>query len=1162
MSKGRPTICLTMIVRDAAPFITETLASVLPYIDTWSIVDTGSVDDTPAVVERFFADHQLRGTLHHREWRGFAPNRTEALSLSAGAADYALMIDADDLIEGALDLSSLTADGYQVRFGPQNVYWRSALFRLDRRWEFRGAVHEYAMCLDEGAVTERLEGDYHFVFRSLGGRSKDQQRFQRDVEALLASWADDEDPRTAYYLGQSYRDSGNLEQAVHWFERRLTMSGWDEETFVAALELARCRARLGATIGELTERYTAAWALRPHRSEALYDLARTFIDHEQFDDAYRVICRAAAYQFPSEDILFVPADVYRWRIPDTRALAAHYIGLHDEAAAIWDELLVSPHLPPDQRTRILKNRTFSLKHTSAQRIQHRKHLVDAVVARVRESQISPLLTLTITTCRRRALFERTMDSFLQCCVDRLEIDRWICIDDGSSDEDIDAMRARYPFLEIIRKEPDERGHARSMNRLLQEVNTPYWLHLEDDFDFITVGRFVSQARRILDADPTLLQVVLNRHYAETLEQRLVGGEPRRTPDGLPYLQHVLMPHGSDEINQLLRDNPGCVTAAYWPGFSLMPSLIRTDNIRKVGAFHPGSRHFEMEFGARARRLGLNTAFLDTVTCVTTGPIRSDRSSTRPPNAYDLNGFAQFPAEEPATVAITSWYYDSDELARRWTRQFPGNGQWRGVRFVGADAQPDYWLVVNLPPDGVNPPPERTIVVQMEPRDGVVRWGPWAEPDTREFVQVRTHERFPNTLDWFLGADYDSLWAEPMVKPESSADIRLSAVVTGKRLSPGHHLRLDFLHYLEQRGTPVDIFGSDNRERFVNYRGRLPDHDKRDGLYPYRYTLAVENSVQKNYFTEKLVDAVLSECLAFYWGCEELEQYIDPEAFIRLPLHDFEHAAHIIEAAIANHEWERRLPAIRRAKREILDNLQLAPMLARVISGHRMMERLDVRVINLDRRPDRLATFQQRLLDATGGRFASRCVRVAAIDGQELVLTDEIAHAFRGSSLPLRRNQTACAISHMALWWEAATGDGSPMLILEDDSEFVHDFNSRLVEVCSRMAEPGAGIDVAMLGLLHWNGAPIPDEPSQQLRPLDLRGVMGGTLGYVVTQRGARRLWEIAQRDGMSTAVDTFVLSRGSEVDVRQAVPALVHAPVARHDEPRIDSDIQYDGATL
>jgi hypothetical protein len=201
-----------MIVRDAADFVTETLDSVIDHVDDWLIVDTGSVDDTPTVITEYFAARGPSGELVHRPWVGFAHNRTEALALCHGRADYAFMIDADDLVSGRLNLDGLSEPGYRVRFGPNFVYWRPAFFKLDREWEFRGVVHEYAVATD-GSHTVNLEGDYHFTFRSLGGRGKDPAKFQRDVDALMGEFdRDPNDARTAFYLGQSHRDLGDRTQ--------------------------------------------------------------------------------------------------------------------------------------------------------------------------------------------------------------------------------------------------------------------------------------------------------------------------------------------------------------------------------------------------------------------------------------------------------------------------------------------------------------------------------------------------------------------------------------------------------------------------------------------------------------------------------------------------------------------------------------------------------------------------------------------------------------------------------------------------------------------------------------------------------------------------------------------------------------------------------------
>lgn len=876
----RRTVCLAMIVRDAAPFVAETLACVAPYVDRWVIIDTGSVDDTPRVIQEFFAQAGIPGRLEHREWHGFAHNRTEVLAECRGEADYALMIDADDLIEGHLPLEDLTADCYRVKFGPDFVYWRCALFSLERQWEYRGAVHEYPICVDGGERTENLEGDYNFVFRSLGGRAHDPQRFRRDADALLRSWDEDgPDGRTAFYLGQSLRDLGELEEAIEWYAQSAEITTWNEEAYVALLEVARCAERLHADPDDdevefIVTAYEDAASRRPQRAEAFHDLAAFHRQRGEWAEAYLAARRGGIIPEPVDDLLFVQADMYRWRIHDERAVAASWLGFHEEAVEICDELLMGADLPLDQRDRVLFNRAFSLHQlASARRVPYSSEAVAKVAHRVRA--VEPRVTLTITTCRRRELFERTIDSFLARCTDAHLIDRWICIDDGSDDDDRRAMAERYPFFEFIWNDPANAGHVHAMNRLLDEVHSEYWLHLEDDWEFLSPLPLVELATRILDDDSSLLQVVVNRNYGETLDDHeLIGGVMRRTTGhGLAYRVHEHL--SGDALDALFDSRPGSLSNAYWPGFSLMPSLMRTSAMHRVGRFDPAAGHFEMDFAERAEAAGLHTAFIDAITCVTTGPLRGSRRIDDTPNAYELAGRQQF---------------------------------------------------------------------------------------------------------------------EPMRAPRPSLDL------------------------------------SD----------------------------------------------------------------------------------------------------------------------------------MDVRIINLDRRPDRYATCLENWTEELGSDVVSRWQRFAAIDGNDVVLTDEIDHMFRGSERPLRRAQTACAISHLALWWEVATGSGRPMLILEDDARPVGGFLDNFAEVTASMLE--RNVDVAFLGLSYNRPAPTAD--TQTLTRIDHDGLFGGMFGYVITQRGARLLWEIARRDGISYGIDTFALLQEREVVMAQAVPALVTTPVALPDGPEIDSDIQYDPARL
>ncbi|MGH3102149.1 MAG: glycosyltransferase, partial [Thermoleophilia bacterium] len=114
MNRYGQTVCLNMIVKDEAPVIARCLTSVRPLIDSWVIVDTGSTDGTQEIVRDVLAD--LPGELIDRPWRDFGSNRTEALQLARGRADYVFVIDADEVValDPEFELPQLTADVYLV----------------------------------------------------------------------------------------------------------------------------------------------------------------------------------------------------------------------------------------------------------------------------------------------------------------------------------------------------------------------------------------------------------------------------------------------------------------------------------------------------------------------------------------------------------------------------------------------------------------------------------------------------------------------------------------------------------------------------------------------------------------------------------------------------------------------------------------------------------------------------------------------------------------------------------------------------------------------------------------------------------------------------------------------------------------------------------------
>lgn len=352
-------ICLNMIVRNEAHIIEETLDTISPMIDYWVIVDTGSDDETHRVIEQYFAARDIPGELHHRKWKNFGHNRTEALGLCRGKCEYAWVMDADDLLVGQLNLGKLERDCYSLEFGPDFRYWRKQIFRMALDWKYTGVVHEYPEC-EQPASHARLEGDYHIVSRRLGARNKNPRKYLRDIQLLEQEIARNPHcARSTFYLAQSHFDNQDPERALDWYRKRVLLNGWEEEVYYSKLRIAECLERLGTGFGETSTAYLDCWEYRPGRAEALYHLARLCREHERYQAGYLYAKTGLRIPYPSGDTLFVDAAVYDWRLRDELAIHAYYTGRYPESSAMLKDLLASKIVPRDHVARLERNLHFA-----------------------------------------------------------------------------------------------------------------------------------------------------------------------------------------------------------------------------------------------------------------------------------------------------------------------------------------------------------------------------------------------------------------------------------------------------------------------------------------------------------------------------------------------------------------------------------------------------------------------------------------------------------------------------------------------------------------------------------------------------------------------------------------------------------------------------------
>ena len=271
----------------------------------------------------------------------------------------------------------------------------------------------------------------------------------------------------------------------------------------------------------------------------------------------------------------------------------------------------------------------------------------------------------------------------------------------------------------------------------------------------------------------------------------------------------------------------------------------------------------------------------------------------------------------------------------WRRMTPyADGRWGDIEMVPPDEPADWTVVINfllppkLDPDGVlELDRSRAVLVQTEP--SCVRhlnntWGEYADPEDIGYAATWTIREHHFALDWYLAATYAELYT---TNPHHERQRVISACQTAKTKYPGQKLRHEFVvDHLSQR-CDFDLWG---RNLPIPFFEQIGTRAKDPTVFPYRYHFCSENSCEHNYFSEKISDAFLAYCLPLYWGCPNLEEFFPAESFIRLPLEEPEYAAEIVDRAIRDDEWTKRLPAIREARRLVMDKYQAWPVIHRMI----------------------------------------------------------------------------------------------------------------------------------------------------------------------------------------------------------------------------------------
>jgi hypothetical protein len=104
-------------------------------------------------------------------------------------------------------------------------------------------------------------------------------------------------------------------------------------------------------------------------------------------------------------------------------------------------------------------------------------------------------------------------------------------------------------------------------------------------------------------------------------------------------------------------------------------------------------------------------------------------------------------------------------------------------------------------------------------------------------------------------------------------------------SIGHLFRQKIHHNQHLLGAfPITFFRSSRQIPHINDYANNPflENDSKISLFDtYQFSIVIENSKQKNYFTEKIIDCLVTKTIPIYWGCPNIDNIFDITGWIIL-----------------------------------------------------------------------------------------------------------------------------------------------------------------------------------------------------------------------------------------------------------------------------------------
>ena len=244
---------LVMIVKNSGNVLRKCLQSFIGVIDHWTILDTGSTDNTPQIILEELKS--VEGNLYYSDFVDFSHARNLAFEKSKKNCKYQIVIDDSYVLHGGKFLCSILKkskkDAMQLRIGflndleiLDNSYYSLRIVRSNINAKFVGRIHE-AIYLEMKYISDIIKNKDIFL-EDVPDKDHVRRittRFKKDVDLLLQDYDDaiiKRDPnssRIILHIAKTYMCLNNYKDAIVYLKKLASDAKCSEYLFFAKNQL-------------------------------------------------------------------------------------------------------------------------------------------------------------------------------------------------------------------------------------------------------------------------------------------------------------------------------------------------------------------------------------------------------------------------------------------------------------------------------------------------------------------------------------------------------------------------------------------------------------------------------------------------------------------------------------------------------------------------------------------------------------------------------------------------------------------------------------------------------------------------------------------------------------------------------------------------------------